>query len=186
MPSNTSLIKDKRRKRTLSESFESVLFLFILRHRKLTNIFFGNDKKRGEFQRKNSEIRPKKSRSSVQILPKGLFWPFASFYLHPVFGYEKPPETLVGSGDFVCASFLYRHLGCGDGIWTTWPSGYEPDELPSCSTPRYGFGAGNGNRTRTILSYHGILSPGRLPVSPFRHLNFLQLNYVIIFCPVCQ
>ena len=111
MPSNTSLIKDKRRKRTLSESFESVLFLFILRHRKLTNIFFGNDKKRGESQRKISEIRPKKSRSSVQILPKGLFWPFASFYLHPVFGYEKSPETLVGSGDFVCASFLYRHLG---------------------------------------------------------------------------
>ena len=29
-------------------------------------------------------------------------------------------------------------------------------------------GAGNGNRTRTVLSYHGILSPGRLPISPPR------------------
>lgn len=73
MSSNTSLIKDKGRKRTLSESYESVLFLFILRHRKLTNYFFQRGQKRGESQRKNSEIRPKKSRSSVQILPKGLF-----------------------------------------------------------------------------------------------------------------
>ena len=30
-----------------------------------------------------------------------------------------------------------RVFGCGDGIWTSWPSGYEPDELPDCSTPRY-------------------------------------------------
>ena len=50
------------------------------------------------------------------------------------------------------------------------PSGYEPDELPGCSTPRYG--AGNGNRTRTILSYHGILSPGRLPVPPLRRTDY--------------
>ena len=28
-------------------------------------------------------------------------------------------------------------FGCGDGIWTSWPPGYEPDELPGCSTPRY-------------------------------------------------
>ena len=27
-------------------------------------------------------------------------------------------------------------IGSGDGTWTTWPSGYEPDELPNCSTPR--------------------------------------------------
>ena len=39
-----------------------------------------------------------------------------------------------------------------------------------CSTLRYIIkcGAGNGNRTRTVLSYHGILSPGRLPISPPR------------------
>ena len=28
-------------------------------------------------------------------------------------------------------------FGCGGGIWTSRPPGYEPDELPSCSTPRY-------------------------------------------------
>ena len=26
--------------------------------------------------------------------------------------------------------------GCGEGIWTSWPLGYEPNELPNCSTPR--------------------------------------------------
>ena len=30
-------------------------------------------------------------------------------------------------------------FGCGGGIWTSRPPGYEPDELPSCSTPRYWF-----------------------------------------------
>ena len=30
------------------------------------------------------------------------------------------------------------------------------------------FGAGNRSRTGTVLSYHGILSPGRLPIPPFR------------------
>ena len=28
-------------------------------------------------------------------------------------------------------------IGCGGGIWTSRPPGYEPDELPGCSTPRY-------------------------------------------------
>ena len=27
--------------------------------------------------------------------------------------------------------------GSGGGIWTSRPPGYEPDELPSCSTPRH-------------------------------------------------
>ena len=35
---------------------------------------------------------------------------------------------------------------------------------------RYQSGAGDRDRTGTILSYHGILSPGRLPVPPHRHL----------------
>ena len=34
---------------------------------------------------------------------------------------------------------LVGHYDCGDGIWTSWPPGYEPDELPDCSTPRYSF-----------------------------------------------
>ena len=65
--------------------------------------------------------------------------------------------------------------GCGGGIWTSRPPGYEPDELPGCSTPRYWFfevpiGAGDRGRTGTILSYHGILSPGRLPIPPHRRI----------------
>ena len=42
--------------------------------------------------------------------------------------------------------FLFS--GCGGGIWTSRPPGYEPDELPGCSTPRYD-GAGNRGRTGT-------------------------------------
>ena len=49
------------------------------------------------------------------------------------------------------------------------PSGYEPDELPGCSTPRYD-GAGSRGRTGTRFKSHGILSPGRLPIPPFRHI----------------
>ena len=37
--------------------------------------------------------------------------------------------------------------------------------LPPFSAPG---GAGDRDRTGTILSYHGILSPGRLPVPPHR------------------
>ena len=111
MSSNTSLIKDKGRKRTLSESYESVLFLFILRHRKLTNYFFKEDKKGANLREKTLKFAPKRVGHRFKSYPKACF-----DHLHPVFGYEKSPETLVGSGDFVCASFLYRHLGCGDGI----------------------------------------------------------------------
>ena len=135
---------------------------------KINILFFKEDKKRGEFQKNNSEIRPKKSRSSVQILPQGLFWPFASFYLHPVFGYEKPPETLVGSGDFVCASFLYRHLGCGGRIWTydlrvMSPTSYQAAPLRDMMVPEAGV-----EPVRDCS--HGILSPGRLPIPPFRQV----------------
>ena len=50
---------------------------------------------------------------------------------------RKNPETAVVSGFSEPISFSVRNVGCGEGIWTTWPSGYEPDELPDCSTPRY-------------------------------------------------
>ena len=81
-----------------------------------------------------------------------------------------------------------RTFGCGDGIWTSWPSGYEPDELPDCSTPRYN-GAGSRDRTGTRSKSHGILSPGRLPVPPFRHKcdrtsSILPIHYStsLLFC----
>ena len=47
-----------------------------------------------------------------------------------------------GSNPFLCKKqktpyWVSPAIGCGGGIWTTRPPGYEPDELPSCSTPRY-------------------------------------------------
>ena len=63
------------------------------------------------------------------------------------------------------------------------PSGYEPDELPGCSTPRYG--AGSRGRTGTILTYHGILSPGRLPIPPFRHFATVFRNRPYSITPKC-
>ena len=60
------------------------------------------------------------------------------------------------------------------------PPGYEPDELPSCSIPRYG--AGDRDRTGTGFESHRILSPGRLPIPPLRrsslvHFLSAQLEY---------
>ena len=59
--------------------------------------------------------------------------------------------------------------------------GFEPHDLRVMSPTSYQAallrdiyfpihrGAGDRGRTGTILSYHGILSPGRLPVPPHRH-----------------
>ena len=74
-------------------------------------------------------------------------------------------------------------FGCGDGIWTSWPSGYEPDELPDCSTPRYNWCRKPGSN-RYEKKSHGILSPGRLPIPPFRHVatwwfSALPIYYII-------
>ena len=42
-------------------------------------------------------------------------------------------------------------------------------------------GAGDRDRTGTILSYHGILSPGRLPIPPHRRssMAFSKDSYII-------
>ena len=51
----------------------------------------------------------------------------------------------------------------------------------------YRYGAGDRGRTGTILSYHGILSPGRLPVPPHRRTAFLWLlRYYTILSSLCQ
>ncbi len=55
------------------------------------------------------------------------------------------------------------------------------DKKTTCYCKSF-FGAGNGNRTRTVLSHHGILSPGRLPISPFRHIG----NIIPPICRFCQ
>ena len=80
---------------------------------------------------------------------------FASFYPHCFLIFEKARKTAKKEENprksrvFWGASFLTPHLGCGGGIWTSRPPGYEPDELPGCSTPRYEIGAGNRGRTGT-------------------------------------
>ena len=40
-------------------------------------------------------------------------------------------------------------------------------------------GAGDRSRTGTILSYHGILSPGRLPIPPHRQLISPSVQIII-------
>ena len=52
------------------------------------------------------------------------------------------------------------------------PPGYEPDELPT-APPRddYLVGTGDRGRTGTGITTHGILSPGRLPIPPRRHID---------------
>ena len=49
------------------------------------------------------------------------------------------------------------------------PSGYEPDELPDCSTPRCLVPEAGVEPVRVLP--HGILSPGRLPIPPLRHVS---------------
>ena len=49
----------------------------------------------------------------------------------------------------------------------------------------YRYGAGDRGRTGTILTYHGILSPGRLPVPPHRRsrLSFVYPPIIPRFFP---
>ena len=64
--------------------------------------------------------------------------------------------------------------------------GFEPHGLRVMSPTSYQaallrdikkVGAGNGNRTRTMLSHHGILSPGRLPIPPLRRIVHYDFSY---------
>ena len=64
--------------------------------------------------------------------------------------------------------------------------GFEPHDLRVMSPTSYQAallrdirknGAGNGNRTRTMLSHHGILSPGRLPIPPLRRIVLYDFSY---------
>ena len=52
------------------------------------------------------------------------------------------------------------------------PTSYQAALLRDMIPLRKPYGAGDRGRTGTILTYHGILSPGRLPVPPHRRLNF--------------
>ena len=56
------------------------------------------------------------------------------------------------------------------------PPGYEPDELPGCSTPRYVVPVTGVEPVRDCS--HGILSPGRLPIPPHRHFGISQAFFL--------
>ncbi len=75
--------------------------------------------------------------------------------------------------------------------------GFEPHDLrvmspTSCQTApsRDKYGAGSRGRTGTRNKSHGILSPGRLPIPPFRHAttywSSTLLVYYIIYFYNCQ
>ena len=75
--------------------------------------------------------------------------------------------------------------------------GFEPHDLRVMSPTSYQAalprdiyhlcGAGDRSRTGTILSYHGILSPGRLPIPPHRQLIIsVRASYYIIQVLLCQ
>ena len=54
------------------------------------------------------------------------------------------------------------------------PTSYQAALLRDILFSSHG-GAGDRDRTGTILTYHGILSPGRLPVPPHRQGNTERL-----------
>ena len=72
--------------------------------------------------------------------------------------------------------------------------GFEPHDLRVMSPTSYQTaplrdinGAGSRGRTGTRVESHGILSPGRLPIPPFRHKRpSVLLNYYIIYYSNCQ
>ena len=71
--------------------------------------------------------------------------------------------------------------------------GFEPHDLRVMSPTSYRtallrdtIGAGSRGRTGTRGEPHGILSPGRLPIPPFRHVFRYLPNYNITKDSVCQ
>ena len=72
--------------------------------------------------------------------------------------------------------------------------GFEPHDLRVMSPTSYQTaplrdinGAGSRGRTGTRVESHGILSPGRLPIPPFRHIRSSVLpNYYSTYICKCQ
>ncbi len=129
MSSNTSLIKDKGRKRTLSESYESVLFLFILRHRKLTNYFFKEDKKGANLREKTLKFAPKRVGHRFKSYPKACFDHLHLFICILFSGMKNPQKPLWDLG------ISSVHLFCTDTLVAG--MGFEPHDLRVMSPTSY-------------------------------------------------
>ena len=106
--------------------------------------------------------------------PHGVFYVWHLLKSHYEKWVQKSPEALRHLG-FLGWHPLRMHNMVAE-------AGFEPHDLRVMSPTSYqaaplrDIGAGNGNRTRTILSYHGILSPGRLPIPPLRRT--LLIDYI--------
>ncbi len=96
-------------------------------------------------------------------------------------------QRFIAEGDFIlhstswCASLQPKKKAVLSNCFFLWlrrqdlnlrPRGYEPEELPDCSSPRYGWCRRRESNPYGIFS-HGILSPGRLPVPPLRQVTRL-------------
>ena len=80
-------------------------------------------------------------------------------------------------------------LGCGSGIWTSRPSGYEPDELPNCSIPRYYWCRKPGsNRYEKLISRDfksRASANSAIPAYCDLYVSVLPIHYSILY-PDCQ
>ena len=95
-----------------------------------------------------------KSDTGISFVAKILIFLFCSPIKKQKWDLKKPHKTRIHKENTIVIRTLGVRIsmvcsyGCGGGIWTSRPPGYEPDELPSCSTPRYD-GAGSRGRTGT-------------------------------------
>ena len=103
-----------------------------------------------------------------------LFWLFFEFWEKQHFASEVLENTEKNEENprkprvFGAISFLVALIGCGDRTWTCDLRVMSPTSYQLLYPAIYG--AGNRARTGTGYKSHGILSPGRLPIPPLRHL----------------
>ena len=104
--------------------------------------------------------------------PHGVFGVWHLLKSHYEKWVQKSPEALRHLGFFGWHPLRMHNMVAGEGL--------EPLDLRVMSPTSYQLlypaiyriwcGAGDRSRTGTILSYHGILSPGRLPIPPHRQI----------------